>query len=517
MHIIPGILNEMTLICKEKGHIFQQTANNHYQGGGCRECSQAPISKELYLEKLFIKFPENETEYDYEKAVYKGNKIEILIKHNICGIEFWQQAGKHAIGHGCHNCYSTPKKTTDGFIKDAKLKHGEKYKYHLVNYDGRDKEVKIICPEHGEFDQLAASHLQGCGCPKCVGKNKTTEDFNKEADEIHEGKYKYHLVEYKNSNTPVKIWCPIHGEFEQLPGNHLAGHGCDACGGTKTKTTAEFKTEAIAIHGNKFNYDNVVYINGDVELEIYCNTCNKFFMQLPEVHLRGCGCPKCVGKNKTTDEFIDDANEVHDFKYSYVDTIYENSYTKVKIICPKHGMFEQTPTSHLQGKGCSDCNTSVGEVEVRKILKRFQIDFDTQYKFEDCRGLKNKLPFDFAVFENGVLLGLIEFQGEQHYIIPYYSSDPEKNEKTFADIQRSDKIKKTYCENNDINLFEITYKDFLKGIKNIEKMIKQFFPKLFPKQLEMFYENPYKKLSKDFSNDIEKFPENIDQQDEEEL
>ena len=511
-----GALNTITLTCKAHGHKFDQAAHAHYQGAGCNICAKMPISKELYLERLFIKFPENETEYDYEKVIYKGNKIDILIKHNICGNEFCQQAGKHAIGHGCRDCYGTPKKTTDKFIKEADAIHEGKYKYHLVKYEGREKEVTIVCPEHGEFLQTPASHLRGCGCLECSGlRLKTTDEFNKEADEIHEGKYKYHLVDYKNSKTPVIIWCPVHGAFEQLPSNHLKGHGCDACGGTKTKTTDEFKAEAIAIHGNKFNYDSVIYVNGSTEVEIYCNTCNKFFSQLPEVHLMGCGCSKCSGHGKTTEDFIDEANEVHDFKYGYVDTIYEKCDKKVKIICPKHGTFEQRPSSHLAGKGCQDCNTSKGEVEIRKILKKFQIDYDTQYKFEDCRGLKNKLPFDFVIFENRTMLGLIEFQGEQHYIIPYYSSDPTQNEKAFSDIQRSDNLKNEYCKNNDINLFEITYKDLAKGSKHIEQMISKFFPKLFPKQLDMFYKNPYKIECKDLSDVEVEEPEDIEEDFEE--
>ena len=132
--------------------------------------------------------------------------------------------------------YKNPRtKTTEQFIIDAKSIHGDKYDYSLVDYINNKSKVKIICPTHGEFEQIPYSHLSGKGCPKCKGdksrilNQSNTEEFINKADKIHDNKYDYSLVEYENARTKVKIICHVHGEFEQTPASHLSGHGCPKC------------------------------------------------------------------------------------------------------------------------------------------------------------------------------------------------------------------------------------------------------------------------------------------------
>ena len=125
--------------------------------------------------------------------------------------------------------------TTEQFIAKAKLKHGNKYDYSKTIYNHSTEKVKIICPIHGEFEQQASVHLFGCGCPKCG--NKTIGDkkrikvntFFTKANKVHNNKYDYSKVKYKNINEKVTIICPIHGEFEQTPYHHLEGQGCPKC------------------------------------------------------------------------------------------------------------------------------------------------------------------------------------------------------------------------------------------------------------------------------------------------
>ena len=108
--------------------------------------------------------------------------------------------------------------------------HGDKYDYSNVEYVNNDIKVCIICPIHGEFWQLPNAHLQGHGCCKCANNKKlTTEEFIEKAKEVHGDKYDYSKVEYINNKTKVIITCHIHGEFLQLPNAHLQGHGCDKC------------------------------------------------------------------------------------------------------------------------------------------------------------------------------------------------------------------------------------------------------------------------------------------------
>ena len=127
-----------------------------------------------------------------------------------------------------------PKKiTTEQFIEKARKIHGDKYDYSKVEYTKANKKVCIICPEHGEFWQVANTHLNKCGCPECGRQNnrkQTTEDFIKRAIEIHGDKYDYTKTIYKGAYEPICIICPVHGEFWQTPTSHLNGkHGCKQC------------------------------------------------------------------------------------------------------------------------------------------------------------------------------------------------------------------------------------------------------------------------------------------------
>ena len=105
-----------------------------------------------------------------------------------------------------------------------------------VNYKNINTKITIICPIHGEFEQILWSHLQGQGCPKCGDergsqlRKSTTEEFIKKAKAIHGNKYDYSKVEYgKNNMELVCIICPKHGEFWQKPFSHLSGRGCPVC------------------------------------------------------------------------------------------------------------------------------------------------------------------------------------------------------------------------------------------------------------------------------------------------
>ena len=120
--------------------------------------------------------------------------------------------------------------TKELFIEKSNLIHKNKYDYSLIDYKNQRSIIMIICPEHGEFKQIAYSHSQGIGCPTCGGATrKTTEEFIKEANKIHNFKYNYKLTIYKSAHKKVKIICPEHGIFEQTPNGHIRGNSCPNC------------------------------------------------------------------------------------------------------------------------------------------------------------------------------------------------------------------------------------------------------------------------------------------------
>ena len=153
------------------------------------------------------------------------------------------------------------KKTTEEFIGDAKKVHGNKYEYSLVDYFSSQTRIKIICSEHGVFKQRPNDHLCGCGCPFCAGNIKLTKDiFIKKANKIHKNYYNYSLVDYYNTNSIVKIICPIHGIFEQKVYNHLYSKTkCPKCINNNIKKTKEQLINEFKIkHDDKYDYSLVV-------------------------------------------------------------------------------------------------------------------------------------------------------------------------------------------------------------------------------------------------------------------
>ena len=200
--------------------------------------------------------------------------------------------------------------TTEIFIERAKQIHGDKYDYSKVEYTGKDNKVCIICPEHGEFWQIANNHMRGTGCPKCGikkvsnSKYKDTDYFIKKAKELYRDKYDYSKSIYKGIKELITITCPIHGDFEIPAGNHLhGGCGCKKCsnalkGQYKKLNTEQFIEKANKVHNNKYNYDKVNYTNNHTIVTIICPEHGEF-NQFPSKHLCGHGCPKCKLKSQT--------------------------------------------------------------------------------------------------------------------------------------------------------------------------------------------------------------------------
>ena len=168
--------------------------------------------------------------YDYSLVDYKNalTKVKIICpKHGV----FEQTPNKHLLGRNCPSCSKKKPWTTEEFVQKAKEVHGDKYDYSLVEVHGILNKVKIICPKHGVFEQIAQSHINGSGCKKCLS---CIETFLQKAKEVHGDKYDYSLVDYKNMKTKVKIICPKHGVFEQMPYSHILDkHGCPKCKNSK--------------------------------------------------------------------------------------------------------------------------------------------------------------------------------------------------------------------------------------------------------------------------------------------
>jgi Zn finger protein HypA/HybF involved in hydrogenase expression len=194
-------------------------------------------------------------------------------------------------------------------------------------------------------------------------RKMTKTEFIEKAKIAHNNFYSYDNVEYVSNKIPVTITCPVHGDFEQIPNNHIRGSGCPYCYNEKRSvfflsTTEQFVDKAKAVHENTYSYENVQYVKSNVKVDITCNIHGSF-KQTPAMHLSGNGCPKCAKNYRlTTDDFIKKAHNIHNDKYVYSKVEVTLSHKVVTITCPVHGDFEQTPSSHLAGRGCPLCATS---------------------------------------------------------------------------------------------------------------------------------------------------------------
>jgi hypothetical protein len=291
---------------------------------------------------------------------------------------------------------------------------------------------------------------------------KTTEEFIKEAKYIHGNKYDYSLVNYINSKTKVKIICSLHGEFEQTPDSHInSKSNCNICVNNKKLTTEEFIKKAKLIHGDKYDYSKSNYINDLSKIKIVCIKHGEFIVKAGN-HLRGDNCSICTNNKKlTTEEFIKKAKLIHGDKYDYSLVEYNTQKSKIKLICNKHGIFEQNPNNHLNNNGCPICRESKGEKLIREFLKNENINYIPQHRFKNCKNIL-PLPFDFYLPELNIC---VEFNGRQHYepIKKWGGID------NLIEIKKRDKIKMEYCNMNNIPLIIIKYSD--KVLHKLKKLI----------------------------------------------
>lgn len=279
------------------------------------------------------------------------------------------------------------KLTLNEMIKRAKQIHGDDYDYSFCKNDGLYKKNKMKCNKCGNiFEMTFSAHInQKQGCRFCSHRSYkyTMDEFLERAKKVHGDKYDYSKVEYVNSRTKVCIVCPEHGEFWQTPYKHVNSKQ---------------------------------------------------------------GCPKCAKNCRlNTDDFIKKAKEIHGNEYDYSKVHYEHNEKKVCIICPEHGEFLQTPHAHLSGQGCPNCNCekNVNEIKLFNFLKKnLNCEIISQYKSEWLKGqtLDIFIP-DYKI--------AIEYQGIQHFTPVNYFGGTKKYEYTI----KMDRLKNEKCRENGIKLF----------------------------------------------------------------
>lgn len=356
--------------------------------------------------------------FDCSDIIYKGMLYEIILKCNDCNRKFKIKPDKlfRSI-FGCKNCYHKSRigsigqnrGSTKEFIEKAKTIHGNKFDYSLTEFKGATNNICVICNIcKSKFFTKACFHLNGDngGCRKCfslnLSKNQaiTKNDFVERANVFQKDQYEY-ISDYINCYSPITSICK-------------------SC-----------RTERTMIAGR--------------------------FLSNPVI------CKKCLSLKKISD-FENRCRSTFGERYIfYQDYICDNK--RIKITCKKHDIsFYQRPASLFQNKEsvCPKCksNISRGEKLILDFLNNYNIRYEYQYSFDDCKNVF-KLRFDFYLPTHNIC---IEFDGKQHFMTNSYANNDEELNK----IKLRDDIKNRYCETNNIKLIRIPYTQ-QKNISNILK------------------------------------------------
>lgn len=535
-----GLDYPINLICKKHNYEFTVKAayrhiQDHYQG--CQIC-KAEKSQNFFFDKAKTIHGDK---YDYSESVFVSSKkpIDIICKkHNYKFTLKRAQAHLQGTFQGCPICSKekrelqaeiakkerearrkeearmrgkTPRKPLseeekqekllkckktrqERFLQKARAKYGDTYDYSLVEYQGREIPVKIICKTHGVFPICPRTFLQGThshpahGCPKCDGiqeqKKITQDDFLQAVREKHGDKWDVSNVQYVSQNQILGLSCPdCKDNFKTTTKKLMDGLGCPRCEG-RIKDLRYYVEEAKKVHGDEYDYSecNIKREKGKhpMLINIRCKH-HGLYSTRADVHIKmKCKCPKCyppkdkIPLEERRDAYIRRAIERHGeghFDYSQVD--YHTKREKVKIRCVIHNYwFYQSLEEHSKKNkmgGCPLCSETTGEREVRLHLQKKHIDFTAQVEIENIRPKelpRQYLRVDFYISKYRLF---IEYNGEQHYRDCGWF----KERGGFEMQQLRDEVLREYCQKFNFNLLEIKYSDFDNIGKLIDAKIKE--------------------------------------------
>lgn len=354
--------------------------------------------------------------YDYSEAIYNGFSVKVKLKCKRCGREFMALPGNLLRNHGCPECYHqkqrAPRMTQEEFLRLAKEKHGDKYDYSKTIFKGTHQPVVIICPEHGEFQQLAKSHLKH-GCAKCSHEARNSfGEYNERVQESAKERFFSRLaedfpfldasrLEYVDSQKKVTLGCPKHGFFSIAPRNitRARGNGCgcpeckkEAFEASNKAVNEKFKSDFLSSMQTKnphIDFTEAAYMDWRTPLRLICKSCNTVFFRRPKALRDGVKCPRCAA------------------------------------------------------------GRSRAEIETAEFLKSENIDFEAEKYFQDLKDA-GYLRYDFYIPAKNLL---VELDGQQHYSQSAFGEDGFLR-------RRHDEMKDEYARSRCIRLLRIPYWDF---------------------------------------------------------
>lgn len=317
---------------------------------------------------------------------------------------------------------------------------------------------------------LVTGNTKSCGCSHrkhhyedLVGRrfgNLTVQSLFK----IDKGQVKWHCV------------CDCGNETNVLSGNLKSGH-TTSCGCNQRKRASEH-TIPIDLTGNEYGKLTVVKYaysnNGNNYWECKCKCGNVAFVSTTNLRrglTKSCGC--LVPKFKP--------NDLTGLKFQKLTVLYQNGYYyfpngdrlyKWHCRCECGNECDVIGSNLLNGdtKSCG-CAISIGESNVKKILNELNIEYISQYSFKNSN--ISSLRFDFAIIDGEDIIGLIEYDGVQHFKpTKFHHISDEDAETEFIALKERDSQKEDFAKDNNIPLLRIDYA--IVDINDIRDIIAEF-------------------------------------------
>ena len=448
--------------CKKDGYIWKTTPNNILCGHGCPKCSGVILkTHDQYVQDLAEKNP-----YVTVIEQYINARTPILHKCLIDDYN-WYIAPTNALkGEGCPICKK--RKIVDKLSKDHNTYVEECENINpnievIGTYINASSPILHKCKLDGcEWMATPSNILNGTGCPRCANNIKRTHSeyilLLSEINPMIEV-----IGEYVDANTTILHYCKKHQIFwNTSPYRALRGCGCIECGKEKigiknTKEHKEYVNELYAIRDDIEVRD--IYIDSKTPILHYCKKHKIEWMARPYNILMGEGCPMCrsekisIALTKDNQWYVDRLKIVHP-DIEAIDE-YINYNTPIRHLCKKHNYeWCVSPRDVVRNNGCPKCFQYKREKLISIWLDNHNIDYISQYKFDDCRD-KRPLPFDFYLPQYNAC---IEHDGRQHFVLVDFAGKGIEWAQSQLNItQYHDNIKNEYCKNNHINLLRISY------------------------------------------------------------
>lgn len=371
-------------------------------------------------------------------------------------IYIWDNLGGYNIGK---------KYTNDEFVRKVFEQVGEQYRF-LEEYKGVDKKISILHEKCGHVYSITPYHFltRKQRCPMCNKMRKRThEEYVLEFEERAKGEYTL-LSKYRGARETVKIKHNVCGNvYWSSASGFKHGSGCLKCAQkefhkARKKTHDKFKSEVVEIGDNEYELLDR-YQKDDLHVTIRHKICGTEYKVQPSSFLQGSKCPICMLKQRIesqrwTQEYFEEFVEKEGLGEYQVVGDYKSSQVPVEMIHLKCGTkYTPIPRTFVSGGRCPHCRSSRGEQYISQLLRRNNIKNKEQFKFDNCRR-DRPLPFDFVLFdEKDNPYIAIEYHGIQHYQpVDFFGG-----EKQLIRQQENDRIKKKFCNVNNILYIEIPY------------------------------------------------------------